>query len=195
MKITFQPSHTWRNTRNTKGGALTNTIIAVASAAILTVGGCYAIKRPGAPKARQNAKDRIEEVFDWYAPTGVSENLLADKVGSLFAALKGNTTQRIFYASPTDQWNNNEPEDGVWFVNGDVYVTCKTDSETFGPDTITIAAHNVASTNNKPADFTWSIVLDDDTVTITRNGQTVRGNDTVKDQYLKETFDNLKTNF
>lgn len=143
----------------------------------------------------QNAKNGIEQVFGWYAPTGVSKNPLIDKTQSLFAALKGNTTQRIFYMSPTDQWNNNEPEDGVWFVDGDTYVTCKTNSEVFGSNTISIAAHNVMDKTGKPADFTWNITFDDKKVTITNNGKEVRGNDKEKDLFIEEVLQKLATNF
>jgi len=155
----------------------------------------YALKRPGAPEMEQNAKNGIEQVFGWYAPTGVSENPLIDKTQSLFTALKGNTTQRIFFMSPTDQWNNNEPEDGVWFVDGDTYVTCKTNSETFGANTITIAAHNVVDQTGKPADFTWSISFDDKKVTITSNGKEVRGDDEDKDKFITKLLNDLESNF
>ena len=193
MKISSRPD----TTHAPKGSTTTTVAASIAGAAVLAVGGCYALKRPGAPEMEDNAKNSIEQVFWWYAPTGVSKNPLIDKTQSLFTALKGNTTQRILSMSPTDQWNNNEPEDGVWFKDSDsdTYVTCKTNSETFGPNTITIAAHNVADKNGKPADFTWHISFDDKKVTITNNGKEMRGSDAEKDAFIAKLLHDLKSNF
>ena len=100
-----------------------------------------------------------------------------------------------FLCSPTDQINNNDPKDGVWFDNGDTYVNCKTDSQTFWPKTLIISAHNVADADKKLVDFVWHISIDEDVVTITKNGEEVKGTDTQKDEYLEKVFRDLGSNF
>jgi hypothetical protein len=165
----------------------------VAGAATLLTTSCNPLKKPGAPKMEENKVDNIQKVFWWYAPTGVSKNPLIDKTQSFYMALQGNTTQNILNTSATDQINNNEPEDGVWWTNGDTYVTCKTNSELLGQNTITIAARNIENEKGELVDGTWHISFNDDTITITSNGREVRGNDKTKDEFIKKLLKDLQS--
>ena len=178
-----------------KSSIIGTTIAGITWAIALSVWGCYMLQTPGHEKLEKNTKVSLEQMFSRYAPTGAGETLLSDKAQTLFDEVKGNTTQRIFMLSPTDQINNNDPKDGVWFDNGDTYVNCKTDSQTFWPKTLIISAHNVADADKKLVDFVWHISIDEDVVTITKNGEEVKGTDTQKDEYLEKVFRDLGSNF
>jgi hypothetical protein len=77
------------------------------------------LQTPGHQKLEKNTKVALKQMFSRYAPTGAGETLLSDKTQTLFDEVKDNTTQRILMLSPTDQINNNEAKDGVWFVKPD----------------------------------------------------------------------------